>query len=195
MRIVIRMSFCRTSGMPGRQHNDLFTLTSGQYDFVTQADAKRLGGSFQILVKLERRGHVDRYARGTCRFGAFPAGPRDELMAAILWTREVGAISHDSALDLWDTCGVSPTRTHLAVPRNARLRKRPVDACRLHPRDLEKVDVTNLDGMTVVMPRRAILDDNERHLDNRLIRQATDNARRRGIRLGQIKIAPYISTD
>lgn len=181
MAIVIYIDLCHTFGMPGRWYNKLFTLASDQYGFVTQADVKRLGGSPQILVDMERRGHVDRYARGIYRFGVFPADPRDELMAAILWTRGIGVISHDSALDLWDICDVNPARTHLTVPRNARLRKRPVDAYRLHVRDLETTDVTNVDGITVVTPRRAILDGIERHLDNRLISQATDNARRRGL--------------
>jgi len=179
--IVIYIDFCHIFDMPGRWYNKLFTLASDQYGFVTQADVKRLGGSSQVLVDMERRGQVDRYARGIYRFEAFPADPRDELMAAILWTRGIGVISHDSALDLWDICDVNPAKTHMTVPRIARLRKRPVDAYRLHVRDLEAADVTNVDGITVVTPRRAILDGIERHLDNRLIGQATDNARRRGL--------------
>ncbi len=70
---------------------------------MTQTDVNNLGGSSQVLVDMERHGHVHRYARGLYRFRSFPADPRDELMAATLWARGVGEISHDHAQALFSS--------------------------------------------------------------------------------------------
>jgi predicted transcriptional regulator of viral defense system len=101
-------------------------------------------------------------------------------MAATLWPRRLGVISHDSALDLWDLCDVNPARIHVTVPRSARLRRRTPQTYEVHERDLDPGELSNIGGIAVVTPVRAILDGVERHLDRRLVDQAIDNANRRG---------------
>ncbi len=167
--------------MPGKWYNALFELASDQFGFITTTDVRDLGGTAQVLVDMERHGHVDRHSNGLYRFRSFPTDARDELMAATLWSRRLGVISHDSALDLWELCDVNPARIHLTLPRAARLRRRQPPHYKVHQRDLEDGDITNVEGIAVVSAHRAILDGIERHLDNRLIDQATDNARRRGL--------------
>lgn len=51
----------------------------------------------------------------------------------------------------------------------------------VHTRDLDASEITRFEGIPVVTPNRAILDGMERHLDRRLIGQAIDSARRRGL--------------
>ncbi len=115
------------------------------------------------------------------RFRAFPPGPLDELMQATLWPRRLGVISHDSALDLWDLCDVNPPKIHVTVPKSARIRRKAPRLYEIHVRDLDPAEITRVEGIAVVTPMRAILDGLERHLDKRLIGQALDAARRRGL--------------
>jgi predicted transcriptional regulator of viral defense system len=147
-------------------------------------DITTAGGRGQVLVDMERHGHLDRVSRGLYRFRSFPPSARDELMAATLWPNRLGIISHDSALDLWDLCDVNPTKIHVTVPKTSRVRRQMPTAYAVHVRDLDASDVTNVDGIPAVTPIRAILDGIERHLDDRLIRQAIDGAQRRGLLTG-----------
>ncbi len=167
--------------MPGRWYTALFEIATGQNGYITTDDVRDLGGPLQVLVDMHRHGQLDRVAHGLYRFPAFPSGPFDELMQATLWPRRLGVISHDSALDLWDLCDVNPARIHVTVPRAARIRRVPSSTYEVHVRDLDASDVTRFEGIPVVTAVRAILDGIERHLDRRLIDQAIDAARRRGL--------------
>ena len=51
----------------------------------------------------------------------------------------------------------------------------------VHELDLDPDELSNIDGIPVVTPLRAILDGIGRHLDRRLINRAIDNADRRGL--------------
>jgi predicted transcriptional regulator of viral defense system len=167
--------------MPGRWYTELFDVASGQYGFVTTDDAREVGADAQVLAELHRQGHVDRLSHGLYRFHAFPSGPLDELMQATLWPRRRGVIGHDSALDMWDLCDVNPAKIHVTVPKAARVRRAAPDTYEVHVRDLPPTDITRFEGIPVVTPTRAIRDGLERHLDQRLIDQAIENATRRGL--------------
>lgn len=181
--LAISVVFLHTIDMPGRWFEELFEVAAGQFGFVTSEDAHELGGQDGVLVDMERAGHLDRVARGLYRFRSYPTDPRDELMAATLWPRRLGVISHDSALDLWELCDVNPARIHVTVPKTARLRRRVPPSYEVHERELELDECSNVDGIRVVTPLRAILDGIERHLDRRLVNQAIDTATRRGLLL------------
>lgn len=178
------MDLFHSFGMPGRWYTKLFDVATGQNGYITTDDALDLGGTGQVLVDMHRHGQLDRVAHGLYRFSAFPAGPLDELMQATLWPRRLGVISHDSALDLWDLCDVNPARIHVTVPKTARIRRNAPPVYEVHVRDLDPADITRYEGIAVVTPVRAILDGIERHLDGRLIDQAVDAARRRGLVIG-----------
>lgn len=175
------MDFLHTFGMPGRWYTELFEVAAGQYGFITTDDARELGATAQVLVDMHRHGLVDRVGHGVYRFPAFPPGPLDEQMQATLWPRRLGVISHDSALDLWDLCDVNPAKIHITVPKAARIRRKVPPLYVVHVRDLDAADIARFEGIPVVTPMRAILDGLERHLDKRLIGQALDAARRRGL--------------
>ena len=175
------MDFFHTFGMPGRWYDALFEVAADQNGFITTDDVRDLGGTPQVLIDMHRHGHVDRVGHGLYRFRAFPAGPLDELMQATLWPRRLGIISHDTALDLWDLCDVNPAKIHVTVPKAARLRRTAPPLYEVHVRDLVPADVTRVEGIRVVTPSRAILDGIDRHLDRRLIDQAIEAARRRGL--------------
>ncbi len=165
--------------MPGKWYTELFEIAADQYGFITTQDVTSIGGRDQVLVDMERHGHLDRVARGLYRFRSLPPTARDELMAATLWPNRLGVISHDSALDLWDLCDVNPAKIHLTVPKTARIRRQVLPSYAVHVRDLAPADVANIEGIPVVTPLRAILDGFDQHLDRRLLDQAISAARRR----------------
>jgi predicted transcriptional regulator of viral defense system len=167
--------------MPGRWYNLLFEIAAGQNGYVTTENVRQIGGRQQVLADMHRHQQLERISHGLYRFPAFPTGPLDEFMQATLWPRELGVISHDSALDLWDLCDVNPAMIHVTVPRAARIRRAVPAVYAVHVRDLDPADVTRFEGISVVTPARAILDGIDRHLDRRLIGQAIDAARRRGL--------------
>ena len=177
------MYFFHTFVMPGRWYTELFEVAADQNGYVTTDDVRGLGGTAQVLVDMHRHGQLQRVAHGLYRFPLYPRDPRDELKQATLWPRGLGVISHDSALDLWELCDVNPAKIHVTVPRSARLRRQAPALYVVHVRDLDPADVTASEGIPVVSAKRAVLDGIERHLDGRLIDQAIDNGRRRGLLL------------
>lgn len=172
--------------MPGRIHDILLDLAFDQYGFVTSEDARALGVDHQRLVEMERRGTLERVARGLYRFEAIPYTGREELMEAALWPRRTrGVLSHDTALDLHDLCNVNPAQIHITVPRRYRINRNVPDRYAIHHRDLAEEDRATVEGLPTITPRRAILDSIETHLDPKLIEQAIDTARRRGLLRGR----------
>lgn len=175
------MDFFHNFDMPGRWFGVLFEIAAGQYGYITTDDVQALGGKLQVLADMHRHGHLERVAHGLYRFPSLPRSPLDELMEATLWPRRRGVISHESALDLWDLCDVNPAKIHVTVPRSIRVRRVLPAMYEVHARDLDASEVTRFEGIPVVTPKRAIVDGMESHLDRRLIGQAVDAARRRGL--------------
>jgi predicted transcriptional regulator of viral defense system len=180
------LSALQMSGMPGRVHDILLERAFDQYGFVTSEDARDLGVDQQRLVDMERRGTLERVARGLYRFKAIPHAGRDQLMEAVLWPRRAqGVLSHDTALELHDLCDVNPAEIHITVPRRYRINREIPATYAIHRRDLAAEDRTLLEGLPTVTPRRAIRDAIEAHLDPKLVEQAIDTVRRRGLVRGK----------
>jgi predicted transcriptional regulator of viral defense system len=166
--------------MPGRVYDQLLDLAFDQYGYVTSNDARAAGVDPRRLVEMERRGSLVRVAHGLYRFPVVPTSDLDRMMEAVLWPRVPAAISHESALDLHELCDVNPLRIHITVPAEFRLWRTPPRELVLHRRDLGG-DLVRHEGIPVVTPLRAIRDGIEQHLGARLIDQAIETARRRGL--------------
>lgn len=110
--------------------DELWDTAVEQYGFVTAADAHRLGAPVVELGKLAARGKLQRVGYGLYRFPEWPTGSRDYLMEAVLWTRDPdAALSHDTALDVYELCDINPDRIHITVPRRGKpLRRRNAPA-------------------------------------------------------------------
>jgi predicted transcriptional regulator of viral defense system len=175
------MEIFHSIDMPGKWFTELFDIAVEQHGYVTPANVREIGGTPQVLADLHRYHHVERVGHGVYRFTSLPIDRLGELMEATLWPRELGVISHDSALDLWDLCDVNPAKIHVTIPNAARIRRFVPSRYVVHQRILYRADITKFEGVAVVTPERAILDGIERHLDNRLIDQAIDTARARGL--------------
>lgn len=172
--------------MPGRIYDQLFDRAVDQYGFVTSADARELGIDQRRLVDMERRGTLERVARGLYRFGAIPLTGREQWMEAVLWPRRTrGTLSHDTALDLHRLCDVNPSKIHITVPRRYRINRDAPAVYAIHHRTLASDDLMVVDGLPTVTPLRAILDGVESHLDPKLVEQAIETARLRGLLRGR----------
>lgn len=156
-----------------------------QYGFVTSDDARSLGIDQKRLVDMERRGTLERVARGLYRFKVIPHTGREHLMEAVLWPRRTrGVLSHDTALELHDLCDINPAKVHITIPRSYRINRDIPSTYAIHHRDLADSDRTLVEGIPVVTPARSIEDAIETHVDPKLIDQAIETARRRGLLRG-----------
>jgi predicted transcriptional regulator of viral defense system len=135
---------------------------------------------------MERRGALERVARGLYRFKMIPHTGRERLMEAALWPRRTrGVLSHDTALELHDLCDINPAKVHITVPRSYRINRDIPSTYAIHYRDLADSDRTLVEGIPTVTPARAIDDAIDTHVDPKLIDQAIDTAQRRGLVRGE----------
>jgi len=167
--------------VPGRVYDELLDIAFDQYGYVSSRDARAAGVDPRRLVEMERRGTLERVAHGLYRFPAVPTSDLDQLMEATMWPRGQGVVSHDSALDVYDLCDVSPRRIHVTVPMSFRLWRTPPRAFVVHRRDLNERDIGRHEGIAIVSPFQAIRDGIEEHLGDHLLDQAIEAGRRRGM--------------
>jgi predicted transcriptional regulator of viral defense system len=166
--------------MPGPLYNRLFEVAASQYGYVTVADARALGAPVERLSTMAARGTLVHVSSGVYRFPAFPVSRLDQFMEATLWPHDGGVLSHATALDLHELCDVNPAEIHVTVGPRFRTNREVPPVLRLHRRALAERDVMTHEGLTIVTPRRAILDGIEQHLGDELIDQAIEAARGRG---------------
>jgi len=167
--------------MPGRAYDRLATLAADQHGLVATADARELGVDPHRLVDMERRGTIERVARGVYRFPLVGSPGVEQFAQATLWAGRRGVLSHETALDLHDLCDINPARIHITIPRAYRLQKQIPSLYSVHRRDLLPDERTRYEGISVVTAPRAILDGIESGVRTDLLRQAMDSARRRGL--------------
>ncbi len=167
--------------MPGRNYSRLATIAADQQGLVTAADAREASIDPHRLVDMERRGTIERVARGLYRFPLLGPNPElGQLAEATLWADRRGTLSHDTALDLHELCDINPAQIHISIPTAYRLQKPVPKLYRIHRGDLEKGERTLYEGIPIVTPYRAIAEGIETGVRADLLHQAIDTARRRG---------------
>jgi predicted transcriptional regulator of viral defense system len=103
--------------------DDLWSVALDQYGYVTTHDAVSLGVPEVELRKLAHRRKLRRVFQGVYRFPEFPVSQNDQLMEAVLWTRDpLAVLSHETALDVRELSDLNPNVIHVTVPR----RKNPI---------------------------------------------------------------------
>ena len=115
--------------------DDLWDVAVEQYGYVTAADARDLGIAVVELGKLAHRGRLERVSYGLYRFAEWPVSANDSLMEAVLWTRDPrAALSHDTALAVYEVSDINPATIHVTVPpRTRRIRRtQPNSAVTVH---------------------------------------------------------------
>jgi hypothetical protein len=117
------------------------------------------------------------------RLRDYPSHHRADVIAAWLAVgQETSAVSHESALDLFDLSDIVPGSTHLTVPRGRR-GYRPPAGVTLHTttRPFRDGDIVIREGMRVTGPVRSILDAASAGAAPEQIRRAVRQAVERGM--------------
>jgi predicted transcriptional regulator of viral defense system len=167
--------------MPGKAFTALLSHAQQQYGYLTPDDARELGIDPTQLRLMAARHTLEHLGHGLYRMPMVPATQLDAYMEAVLWTGRRGVLSHATALDLHELCGVNPNAIYLTVPRSFRTRKVVPEIYRLHRFDLQHAEVGWHEGIPIVTPERAVLGGIEQALGWQLIDQAIDTARARGL--------------
>jgi predicted transcriptional regulator of viral defense system len=178
--------------------NRLFDTAAAQEGLFTTKQAADAGYSPQLLVHYVRTGKAVRVHRGIYRLVHFPAGEHEELVAAWLWSELAGVVSHQTALALHGLSDVLPNQIHLTLPEAWRRRRFrvPVDVV-LHHADVPSEDRSWFGAVPTTSPRRSLNDCANGGLSPELLRQAAQQALRRGLvtqsELGDVEsaLAPF----
>jgi predicted transcriptional regulator of viral defense system len=160
----------------------LFEAASAQEGYFTTRQAAEVGYSSQLLLKHIRAGRVERTRRSIYRLVHYPAGEHEELVIAWLWSDRTGVVSHQTALALHGLSDVLPAHVHLTLPRAWRSRRfRVPDGVVLHHADVPSDDRAWFGAVPTTSPRRTLNDCAHKDLPPDLLRQAAQQAVRRGL--------------
>ena len=159
-------------------HNALYQVAEQQAGYLTAAQARQAGFSRSLLSYHVGTGRFERVRPRVYRFVQFPALPHEDLYVAWLQAGPDAVISHDSALALYDLSDLLPDQIHVTVPRTASRRRRGI---RLHTKRLDQEDVTRYEGLPVTTVLRTLVDVTAAGLADEQVRQAIQEALRRGL--------------
>lgn len=165
----------------------LSAVAQDQQGYFTTKQAIEAGYADNTHTYHVRTGNWERARRGVYRLAHLPAPEDGQMMVWLLWSRgrdeqPTAAVSHQSALSLFELGDFNPAKIHLIVPptfrRNSRLPKTVV----LHRAKLVPGEVTQLRGLSICRPFRAVCDVAESDpnaIDD--LRQCAKDARRKGL--------------
>ncbi|MDX2086366.1 MAG: type IV toxin-antitoxin system AbiEi family antitoxin domain-containing protein [Kofleriaceae bacterium] len=185
--------------LPSRPDWDrLYETAASQAGLFTTKQAADAAYSPQLLVHYVHTGRAVRLRRGIYRLVHFPESDHEELVLAWLWSEQAGVVSHQTALALHGLSDVLPARIHLTLPsiwRRRRVRVPPGIA--LHYADVPAENRAWFGAVPTTDARRSLNDCAREGLSPELLRQAAQQAVRRGLvtaaELGDTKRAlePY----
>src|SRR5258706_12917551 len=172
-----------TQATPDRPDwNRLFETAAGQQGLFTTQQAAEAGYSPQLLVHSLQGGRAVRVRRGIYRLVHFPAGEQEELVEAWLWSERTGVVSHQTALALHGLSDALPTHVHLTLPSAWRRRRFRVPAgVGLHHANVPPADRAWFGAGPITTPGRSLNDCAREGLSPELLRQAAQQALRRGL--------------
>jgi predicted transcriptional regulator of viral defense system len=152
-----------------------------QGGYFDQADAQEYGFDKQALHYHTKTGRFERPYPGVYRLRTAPVAPHDDVLRAWVWSNYRGAISHESALAIYELSDVMPSHVHLTVPFDFG-RNVPSDApFVLHRSQLQDGDVTTYEGVQVTTPARSIVDAAAAGIGPEQIHKAVRDALRRAL--------------
>lgn len=160
----------------------LWDVAADQYGMITARQARNLGMSKESLVNMAARERLERVAHGVYRFPEFPPSRYDEYMLAVLWTGNPHArLSHDTALANFEVCDVNPDRTHISVPKQARIRRTGGELYVLHHAVIPAEQQDWWHRIPSVTLDCCIAQCIDTGLPTYLLRQALDGGQRQGL--------------
>lgn len=162
--------------------NHLFDIADAQEGLFTTQQAAKAGFSPQLLAHHARNGRVLPVRRGIYRLAYYPSGDHDELVIAWLWSDRAGVFSHQTALAQHGLSDALSARIHLTLPGGWRRRRfRVPEGVVLHHADVPDEERAWFGAVPVTAVRRTLDDCAREDLSPDLLRQAAQQAVRRGL--------------
>ncbi|MGA3182415.1 MAG: type IV toxin-antitoxin system AbiEi family antitoxin domain-containing protein [Verrucomicrobiota bacterium] len=165
----------------------LMRVAQDQQGYFTTKQAIEAGYADNTHPYHVRAKNWERVLRGIYRITHFPPPEDGEMMAWLLWSRgrdekPVAAMSHQTALSLFELGDFNPAKVHMSVPKTFRRNSPTPKAVVLHHATLAPAEVTQLRGLTVCRPLRALCDLASAYPDGVAdLRPVAVEARRRGL--------------
>lgn len=163
---------------PLTDHAKLYDIAEAQAGYFTTAQAQAIGFSRPTLVYHAKTGQFKRVAHGVYRLSRFPASPYEDLFVAWLTVGPQAVISHESALAVYELSDALPSAIHIIMPRTASRRR---SGLHLHTHRLQPDETTRRHGLPITTVARTLADVAAAGLAEEFVRQAIDEARRRGL--------------
>ncbi|MGD2158852.1 MAG: hypothetical protein PVG14_17970 [Anaerolineales bacterium] len=169
-----------TTGMEakGPDYDQLYVLAERQSGYFTASQAREVGFSWERLSDNVKTGKFSRVAHGIYRLVHFPGSSFEDLYVAMLRTGPRSAISHESALSVYDLSDNLPSGVHVIVPRTASRRRR---GFKLHTNKLRDDEIIKYKGLQMTTVARTIADVASSGMAEELVRQAIQEALARGL--------------
>ena len=166
----------------GPDWDRLFETAAGQAGYFTTKQAAEAGYSTHLLRKHVHAGRVARSRRSIYRLVHFPASEHEELVTAWLWSEQAGVVSHETALSMHSLSDVLPAKVHLTLPDAWRRRRfRVPPGVVLHHADVAPEERSWFGAVPATNTRRTLNDCAKGGLSPELLRQAAQQALRRGL--------------
>lgn len=160
----------------------LYKVAAPQEGNFSSAQAKAAGCSQQLLHRFEETGRIQRVRRGIYRLTEFPPGEHEQLVVAWLWSERRGVFSHATALALHRLSNVLPERIEMTLPLSWANRRISVpEGIQLFHAEVAQNESVSIGPIWATSISRTLRDCEAAALDVALLREATDEARRRGV--------------
>lgn len=164
------------------QPERLREFAAEQSGYFTSAQARSAGYSTQTVRYHCGTGKFERIRHGIYRLRDYPPGPRDDLVVLWLWSEQRGVFSHGTALSLHSLSDLLPERVHMTVPTSEYQRKRALPSgLVLHEGEVGEHERSWYANVPLTSPARTLVDCIADRLSPSLLRQALDQAVKRGL--------------
>jgi predicted transcriptional regulator of viral defense system len=160
----------------------LYETAVAQAGYFTTQQAADAGYSPQLLIKHVHGGRIARARRGVYRLVHFPAGEHEELVVTWLWSERAGVFSHLTALALHGLSDALPANQHLTLPAGWSDRRfRVPQRVALHHAEVASRERVWFGPVPATSARRTLIDCAREPISPELLRQAAQQALRRGL--------------
>ncbi len=167
-------------------HDALYHLAEQQAGYFTARQAVRAGFSGERLTDYSKPGRFQRVAHGVYRLTQFPSFPFEELFVVWLKCRPKSAISHESALALYDLSDVLSEEVYVTIPRTASRQRQGI---RLRTNRLSPANVVKREGLQGTSVPRTVADAAGAGLSEDHVARAIREALQRGLTTSQALLA------
>jgi predicted transcriptional regulator of viral defense system len=159
-------------------HRKLYQFAEPQAGYFTARQARAAGFMPSVLTYHVKASRFNRVAHGVYRLSQFPTSPFEDLYIAWLQTGPDSAISHESALAVYELSDVLPGEVHVIIPRTGSRRRKGI---RLHTHRLDADEIAQRNGLPVTTVPRTIADVAANGLPEEQVLQAIQEALERGL--------------